>query len=329
MAQNDPLMNAAPSISVVICANDDARFAMLTAAVRSVVDQVPAPHEVIVVIDHNEPLRARAAEAFREVRVTANAEAPGLSGGRNTGVRMARGEIVAFMDDDATARPGWLQGLADGYRGPEVLGVGGTILASWQEGQPAWFPDEFLWVVGCTYRGYPTERAVVRNLIGCNMSFRRSVFDAVGGFHQGMGRGTGLPLGCEETELCVRAALALPGGGFLHEPESRVDHVVPATRGRLSYFLVRSYSEGISKAYVVRLVGSRRGMETERRYLSHTLAIGALRHAAAIFRGSLAGPARSAMIVAGLAAFGVGYLRGLARFRHDLVRPTPLADRPE
>ena len=329
MTQNDPVMSAAPSVSVVICANDEARFALLTAAVRSVVHQLPAPFEVIVVIDHNEPLRARALVAFPDATVIANGEAPGLSGGRNTGVRAARGEIVAFMDDDATARPGWLEALADGYREPRVLGAGGTIVADWQAGQPAWFPDEFLWVVGCTYRGYPTEHAEVRNLIGCNMSFRRSVFDAAGGFHQGMGRGTGLPLGCEETELCVRAAGVIPGGVFVHQPHAIVDHVVPARRGRPGYFLVRSYSEGISKAYVVRLVGAQRGMETERRYLSHTLAGGALRHVASIFRGSLAGPVRAAMIAAGLAAFGIGYLRGLVRFRHDLVRTAPLVDRPD
>ena len=180
---------------------------------------------------------------------------------------------------------------------------------------PAWFPDEFLWVVGCSYRGLPADGALVRNMIGANMSFRRQVFETVGGFHTGVGRGRGLPLGCEETELCIRAARATPGGRFVLVRDAIVDHFVPRQRGRLRYFLVRSYAEGISKAYVVRLAGASSGMATERRYASRTLPSGVVRHLASVRLSSLGGIGRSTLIVAGLGAFGAGYVRGLLRFR--------------
>jgi GT2 family glycosyltransferase len=318
-------------VSVVVCAHDDARFEWLTLAVESVASQRPAPHEVVVVIDHNSSLLERARARFSRARVVPNAEARGLSGARNTGIRNATGDVIAFLDDDAEARPGWLAGLVAAYDRPSVLGVGGSILPRWEVPAPSWFPDEYLWVVGCGYRGLPVRSAEVRNLIGCNMSFRRSVFEAVGGFRQSVGRGRGLPLGCEETELCIRAAGAIPGGTIVYDPVATVDHRVPASRGRISYFLVRCYSEGISKAYVVNFVGSGAGLSSERRYLVRTLSAGMARHLLSVRTTAAAGLARASMILAGLIAFGAGYLWGLLRFRieHPVATVPPVSQLEE
>src|SRR5439155_54307 len=81
--------------------------------------------------------------------------------------------------------------------------------------RPTWHPPEFGWVVGCSYRGLPVEPAPVRNLIGCNMSMRRELFDAVGGFTHGIGRIGTIPLGCEETEWCIRVRQRFPELEFL------------------------------------------------------------------------------------------------------------------
>ena len=80
-------------------------------AVASVQAQQPAPNEVILVVDHNPELLARLAEALPGVRVVPNTSERGSSGARNTGVALATGEIVAFLDDDAVAQPGWLAAL--------------------------------------------------------------------------------------------------------------------------------------------------------------------------------------------------------------------------
>jgi glycosyltransferase involved in cell wall biosynthesis len=189
------------SVSVVVCAYTDRRAAQLLDAIASLRRQTSAPHEVIVVIDHNPRLEDWLRRCATDVLVMANAEQPGLAGARITGLAAATGQIVAFLDDDAVAEPVWLEQLAAHYRDEGTVAVGGAVVPVWEDGDPAWMPPEFHWVVGCTYRGMPVRATSVRNLIGCNMSFRREVATRAGGFHSGLGRVGTRPLGCEETEL--------------------------------------------------------------------------------------------------------------------------------
>src|SRR5919106_5360944 len=95
------------SISVVVCCFTLDRWNDLTAAVRSLRDQSRRPFEVVVVVDNNAALSARARRELPGVRVIDSAGERGLSAARNTGVAAARGEIVAFLDDDAVAAPDW------------------------------------------------------------------------------------------------------------------------------------------------------------------------------------------------------------------------------
>jgi hypothetical protein len=190
-------------MSVVICAFTERRWRELADALASVGRQTLAPHEVIVVIDHNDDLLRRVREAWPEVLVSR--EPPGLSGARNTGVAVASGAIVAFLDDDAVAEPRWLELLAAAYADPDVLAAGGTVEPAWPDRRPPWFPPEYDWVVGCTHCGMPRHAGPVRNLVGANMSLRRDVLLEVGGFRHGIGRVGSTPVDCEETEPCIRA----------------------------------------------------------------------------------------------------------------------------
>jgi GT2 family glycosyltransferase len=299
--------------SVVICAFADERWDALVAAVASLHEQTAPAHEVIVVADHNPGLLERARRELDGVTVVANAGERGLSGARNTGVAVATGDVVAFLDDDATAAPDWLACLTAPYADERVLGVGGVIEPDWVDGRPPAFPSEFHWVVGCSYEGMPTAPAPVRNLIGANMSVRRDVLERVGGFRSDMGRIGARPLGCEETELCIRAARELPGGVFLYEPRARVAHVVPATRTTWRYFRSRCFAEGLSKARVAALVGAGDGLSSERAYTTRTLPTGVVRGLGDARRGDPAGLARASAIVAGLVMTAAGYLAGTAR----------------
>ena len=265
-----------PPVSVIVCAFDEARRPALREAVESVLAQEPPPLEVIVVIDHNETLLARARSELRGARVVANAETPGLSGARNTGVRRSRGDIVAFIDDDARALPGWLSRLAGAFDQETVTGVGGVADPLWEGAEPRWLPREFRWVVGCSYRGLPTSRQPIRNPIGANMAFRRSAVLDAGGFTQGIGRSGSVPLGCEETELAIRAR-ARTGGEIVQLPRCVVEHRVPVRRTSFVYFRRRCYAEGLSKALVARYVGSDRALASERGYVARTLPRGVVR----------------------------------------------------
>jgi GT2 family glycosyltransferase len=307
------MTEAAADFSVVICAYTEARWDALCAAVESLHRQSVPPREIVVVIDHNPALLDRARAGLPGATVLPNTQQRGLSGARNSGIAAAQGALIAFMDEDAQAAPDWLARLAAHYANPRVLGVGGAIEPLWQAGRPGWFPDEFDWVVGCTYRGMPTAPAPVRNLIGCNMSFRRLVFETVGGFRHGIGRVGTLPVGCEETELCIRVRQHWPLGELVYDPAARVLHQVPAQRGAWRYFRARCYGEGRSKAQVARLVGAGDGLSAERGYTLRTLPRGVARGLAdTALRGDLAGLARAGAIAGGLAATTAGYALGAA-----------------
>jgi len=299
---------SAPAASVVVCTYTEQRWDDLVAAVASVAGQSVRGGgvEIIVVVDHAPALEARVRREIPGARVVANPGARGLSPARNAGVAAARGPVVAFLDDDCVAAPGWLARLAGHFTAPDVVAAGGAVVPRWDAGRPAWFPPEFDWVVGCSYRGLPAATAEVRNLIGANMAFRRSVIDAVGGFRDGLGRVGRVPLGCEETELCLRIAAAVPGGRIVYDPGSVVTHRVPAARAAPRYFAARCWGEGLSKATVARLAGSRRGLAAERRHAFRTLPAGALR---ALRDGA---PRRAAAIAIGLAITSLGYVRGRA-----------------
>ena len=303
-------------VSVVICAYTEARWDALIAAVESVRSQTVPAREIIVVSDHNDRLRDRVRAALPGTVVVENSGPQGLAAARNSGVAVAQGAVIAFLDDDAVAAPDWLAVLLSGYADPRVIGVGGAIEPLWEGRRPAWFPAEFGWVVGCTYRGMPRTATPVRNLIGCNMSFRQEVFATSGGFRSGIGRVGTRPVGCEETEFCIRLAQARPGDRFLYQPRARVEHRVPAIRAGWAYFASRCYAEGLSKALVAGLVGAGDGLASERTYTMQTLPRGVIGGLGAAARGDLAGLGRAGAIVAGLAMTSAGYVAGtLARRR--------------
>ncbi|MET4923642.1 glycosyltransferase family 2 protein [Streptomyces sp. PSRA5] len=312
------------SFSVVVCAYTEERWEDILAAVDSVRGQSMPATETLLVVDHNEALldrlRARYASLSPadggEVRVLANAGPRGLSAGRNTGIAAARGEFVAFLDDDAVAERDWLRYLAAGYGDPRVMAVGGRTLPAWSSGgRPAWFPEEFDWVVGCTYRGLPPGKVRVRNVLGGNASFRRTAFDSAGGFATGIGRdGDKRPLGCEETELCIRLSNALPHAVLLIDDRAVIHHKVPPARTRFGYFRTRAYAEGLSKALVARSVGTGKGLESERRYATRVLPAGVARGLRDAVRGR-GGAGRAGAIVAGVLTTTAGYLVGSARAR--------------
>jgi hypothetical protein len=318
------LVMRAPVISVVICAYTEDRWDHIGAALDSVRQQSLPSAEIILVIDHNRALYERAIAAMPDVTVVENESARGLSGARNTGAAQAKGEILAFLDDDATAHEDWLKFLADAYENPSVIGVGGLTVPRWQTARPAWMPTEFYWVVGCNYTGMPASGAPVRNLFGVNMSFRREAFELVpSGFPTGVGRAaSGRPLGCEETEFCIKLAQISPHSLLVTDHRAVVSHFVPDTRRTFSYFLSRCFAEGISKAQVTAHVGSADGLSTESSYATKTLPLGVARGVADAFRGDMAGIGRASAIIIGLGVTTAGYLRGrLDRGSRDPLLP--------
>ncbi len=303
------MMEEMLDISVIICTYTEARWSDLVAAVVSLRRQRVVAREIIVVVDHNPRMLERVRLELPAVIAVQNSGSHGLSGARNSGIAIARGALLAFLDDDASAEPDWLARLQRCCEDPRVLGVGGTVAPEWLSKRPPWFPAEFYWVVGCSYQDEPAQPCVVRNPFGGCSCFRREVFEVVGGFRSEIGRVGTLPAGCEETELCIRASQYWPQKIFLYEPRARIHHRIPLARTSWRYFRSRCFAEGQSKAVVAGFVGAKDGLATERSYIVRTLLRGIARGMMDGFlRLDATGFARAAAIVSGLAITMTGYV---------------------
>ena len=169
-----PASTAWPSISVIVCSYNGQR------TIRECLeglDRLEYPnHEVIVVNDGSTDGTEEIARGFR-VRLISTAN-EGLSSARNTGLRAARGEIVAYIDDDAYPDPQWLSYLAASFMTTEHAGVGGPNLPPAGDGL----------VAECVANapGGPVHVLLsdteAEHIPGCNMAFRRTQLEAVGGF---------------------------------------------------------------------------------------------------------------------------------------------------
>jgi glucosyl-dolichyl phosphate glucuronosyltransferase len=303
--------NFRPSVSVVICSYTEQRWDLLMRVIDSVHAQTLRPDQVIVVVDHNVDLYKRLVATVQDVTLVESSGPQGLSGARNTGVGLATSEVVAFLDDDAEADPTWLERLTALYDDSDVLAVGGMVEPVWEGGRPGHFGPELDWIVGCSHRGMPTVASEVRNVVGANMSFRLQILQHVGGFNVTLGRQGAKPLGCEETEVCIRAAIGSPGSRVVYEPTALVRHHVPVQRGTFRYMIERAWSEGISKAEVSKVVGHKRALGPERRYVRSVLPRAFFAALAGWGRGADPhGLQRAGAYVAVLGVTAAGYFRG-------------------
>lgn len=303
--------------SVVVCVYTEKRLSRIRAALDSIARQTMPAWQVIVVADHNAALCDRLAAEYPALEVIPSKFEKGLSGARNTGIEHAAGDVVVFLDDDACAQPRWLETLLDSYDDELVLGVGGLVLADWSSpGRPVWMPEEFLWVVGCSYQGLPDVKAEVRNPIGANMSFRRSAFDRAGLFDSSVGRTftSSRPLGCEETEFSIRLRKLSPSARIIYEPRAVVYHHVDQSRATWRYFLGRCRAEGCSKARVSRLSGASAALSSERSYVTRTIVRAARRELSGVLR-----PGRKDSMMR-LAALSLGTLSTTAAYIRELMR---------
>jgi O-antigen biosynthesis protein len=184
-----PLENP-PMISVVVCSYNGSRT--IEECLAGISRLRYPSYEVIVVDDGSTDATAEIARGF-DVKLIST-ENGGLSRARNIGWQNARGEIVAYIDDDATPDADWLSYLAIGYRSGEFAGMGGPNI------QP--YDDDALAHCVASAPGGPihvlTSDRVAEHIPGCNMSFRRHVLEEIGGFD------TRFRIAGDDVDICWR-----------------------------------------------------------------------------------------------------------------------------
>jgi len=258
-------------VSVVVCTHTDRRLGLLIECVRSLADNTVAPYEVIVVVDSNPALLERLRDLLPPEVILLPSDGRGAAQARNTGIEAAKGDLVAFIDDDAVAEPTWLAALTTAFADPGVVAAGGRILPRWERPNRH-LPDELLWVVGSTYAGHPVGPQPVSRPIACNMAARRDALLAVGGFPKDFGpRDTAVKNHSnEEIALAVGLRARFGRDCIWYAPQAIVHHFVPAARGTWGYLWQRCVAEGVSKADV-RLTYGGDAMDFDRSYARRTL----------------------------------------------------------
>lgn len=196
--------------------------------------------EQVIVVDASPDERTReVVRTFPGVVYLRNERGPGTTPeSRDLGLRQARTEIVAFVDDDIEVPPEWLDLLLRSYDDPAVTAVGGRIVNG-APGEQTHGLDRLGRLLPSGdltgyFTGDPGRRIDVDHLIGANMSFRRAALLEVGGIH-GRYPGPGL---CEETDISLRQRAL--GRRIVFDPAAVVRHSsapyrIRGARGDLRY----------------------------------------------------------------------------------------------
>lgn len=244
---------AKKKIAVVLATRN--RSALLEKALDSLLEQTLAAKQFeVAVIDNasTDDTRAvfdRIEERFGDLSLSYHYESNlGISFGRNRGLAETKAPLLAFLDDDAVAERGWLEALIKGFKdeASRPLCLGGEIVLDWQEPEPGWLPRGAMGMLGRLSHGQ-TSRALSfpgEQLYGSNMCFERVFLEEIGGFDTRLGRKGNNLISNDETAVMRRLIAA--GGSLVYEPSAVVHHWVPQERARLSWFLRRSYAQGVT-----------------------------------------------------------------------------------
>jgi glycosyltransferase involved in cell wall biosynthesis len=227
-----------PIVSVILPTYN--RAPLLRSALAALGRQTAAPASFeIVVVDNNSSDGTQDLLASIEQPPLQIVKEPrqGLSFARNAGLAAARGEIVAFTDDDVEVAPDWIDTIASTLgTHPDVDVVGGRVLPAWPDEKPSWLTRDHWAPLALQDHGDAArvfDRGTPIGLIGANVAFRRAVFDRIGGFSPAVQRVKDTIGSTEDHELLDR--LYTSGGRAMYSPRMIVMTRVPRERCARAY----------------------------------------------------------------------------------------------
>jgi glucosyl-dolichyl phosphate glucuronosyltransferase len=314
-----------PLVSVVVTTYTQERLDDIIHLLGSLANQTYANVEVIFIGERVQELPALVAEqagqrGIANVHVAFN-DHPGLSQSRNLGAQLARGEIVAFIDDDALALDNWVEEMVKVFvENPTAIGVAGTALPLWEEASMAWFPEEFFWIISCPVPAWTgvSRLQPVRNAWGINMAFRKEAFDVCrfsevfGVSNRGQADGVKLGPSGDDTEFCLHLRY-VTGRPILFSPDCKVLHAVKRQRLSARFTRRQAFWDGYTKATIGSVLGqygdgrARFFLSNELTFLRQTLVSFLPRVIRQVFSSPRVAACQLALAVDVLAHFALGY----------------------
>jgi glycosyltransferase involved in cell wall biosynthesis len=231
-------------ISVVICTYN--RADLLKIAIDSLLKQsLDAAEFEILIIDNNSKdttQRVGSAYAKNHKNVTYFLEEKvGLSHARNRGYLEAKGNYVAYADDDCNLPIDWLLNAKNVILDNDFAVLGGPVYPFYIDRKPSWYKDIYeLYEFGNVARFLNNDEL----LIGCNIIFRKDVLYQFNGFNPEFGM-TGNTIGyAEEADLQIRIRTALLNEAIFYDPQLYVNHLVRFEKTTLAWLIKSFYARG-------------------------------------------------------------------------------------
>jgi len=243
-------MLSAPKISVIIATHN--RADLVAVALESLAQQTIPGNEFEVIVvdnassDHTPAVVQKMTAIIPRLNYVLETRL-GLSWARNAGLEAAQGRLVAYLDDDARAEPGWLEALLAAFTltTPAPACVGGPVFLNWG-GLPKSVPARY-WTL-LSYVNYgDNDRPLSEKeyLVGANMAFDRQALIGVGGFSTQLGRQGSKLLSGEEAQVVSQIRRA--GGSVYYAAKAAVWHIVQPDRVRPSWLWRRIFWDGASQ----------------------------------------------------------------------------------
>jgi glycosyltransferase involved in cell wall biosynthesis len=233
-------------LSIVVTSYDFNRINDIHDLLDSIKFQTYQDIETIYVVERSVGLYDAVREYCKGInlstRVIYTSQNLGLGGARNLGSKEAKGEVIAFVDDDVVLNPDWAEKMVGSYSG-DVIGVTGSEYPLWQDKDLEWLPEKLYWLISCTNWTDWNEITEARSLWGGNMSFLREAFERAGsflpslGFHQPM---------AEDLEFSIRVKKKT-GKKLLFNPNVKAGHKIYGYRLSFKFVALRSHHIGVSR----------------------------------------------------------------------------------
>lgn len=241
-------------ISIAICTHDRSDDVALCLA--ALAPQLVAQTDELIIVDScSAPNHAA---VLRSLSATYGAtllwlDSPGLSVARNEAVGAARGEWIAFLDDDTIPSPNWLSALRRvvDTAAADLAAVGGRTEPLWPcDAAPSHISKRWLFYLSCIQDPGRKSAKDGAKVCGANLAFRKASLQAIGAFRPDLGRIGDRLIGGEET-LAIRLLLRA-GLEVVYDPSISVQHKIHLERLTLPWISKRAYWEGTTEIAMVK-----------------------------------------------------------------------------